>query len=164
MNANVRMTVAAALLCAGAAPAAAQQLDTHFSCSASRSEDGERVTYADNGEIRISGNRVEVFHWESALYRSTHGYDCNIDENDGLTAEVRNEAPKVQWRVALEDALKARSKRGYDFSRGMSCTIRLEQEGDMLTLKPTCPALCGSRSNFSELTVNLKTGQCRYHE
>lgn len=154
----------ALMLLAASSIAAAQQLETHFSCSAVRNQDGENVTYADNGEFRIKGKRIDAFHWESALFRSTHGFDCSIDESDGLQAEVRNEKPKVTWRVALADARAARDKRGFKFDRSMSCTIRLEREGDTLHVKPSCPALCGSRPNFSALSVNLKTGQCRYEE
>ncbi len=144
--------------------AIAQQLDTRFSCSATRNVDGEKIIYADNGEIHIKGDRIRAFNWESALYRSTHGFDCSIDDGDGLLADVRDEAQKVTWRVALEDARAARDRRGFDFDRRMNCTIRLEREGDNLSMKPSCPALCGSRPNFSELSVNLKTGQCRYEE
>ena len=152
------------LLLAGMSTAAAQQLDARFSCSESREEGGERVILADNGEFRMEGSKIDTFRWESAEYRPTHGFDCSIDDGDGLLAEVRDETSKVQWRVALADALNARTRRGYDFSRGMNCTIRIERDGDMLNLKPTCPALCGSRSNFSELSVNMKTGECRYEE
>jgi hypothetical protein len=153
-----------ALLSAGCGAAVAQQLDAHFSCSQARNEDGERVTYADTGEMRLSGNRIDVFRWESALFRSTHGFDCSIDETDGLQAEVRDEPEKLMWRVGLSDARAARSRRGFNFDRGMNCTIRLERNGDMLNVKPSCPALCGSRANFSQLSVNLKTGKCHYEE
>ena len=159
-----RAILAALLLIAGTASAVEQQLETRFSCSVARTEDGERVTYADTGEIRLSGDKIGVFRWESSLFRSTHGFDCSIDEGDGLLAEVRDAAPTVQWRIALENAREARTRRGYDFDRRLNCTIRLEREGDTLNVKPSCPALCGSRPNFSELSVNLKTGQCRYEE
>jgi hypothetical protein len=153
------------LLCGGGSGGAiAQQLDARFSCSQARNEDGERVTYADHGEMHISGNRINVFRWESALFRTTHGFDCSIDETDGLQAEVKDESRKLMWRVGLSDARAARDRRGYTFDRGMNCTIRLERDGDMLNLKPSCPALCGSRRNFSPLTVNLKTGKCHYEE
>lgn len=144
--------------------AAAQQLETRFSCSVARNEDGENVTYADNGEFRLNGERIEAFRWESALFRSTHGFDCSIDESDGLQAEVRGEKTKTTWRVALVDPRDARNRRGFKFDRGMNCTIRLEREGDTLHVTPSCPALCGSRSNFSALSVNMKTGECRYEE
>ncbi|MEN3366571.1 MAG: hypothetical protein V7606_3845 [Burkholderiales bacterium] len=152
-----------ALLSVGSA-AMAQQLDARFSCSQARSENGEKVTYADNGEMRLKGNRIDTFRWESALFRSTHGFDCSIDESDGLKAEVRDDTDKDMWRVALSDARAARDRRGFNFDRGMNCTIRIEHEGDMLNVKPSCPALCGSRSNFSQLSVNLKTGKCHYEE
>lgn len=152
------------MLLAASSIAAAQQLETHFSCSVTRSEDGEKVTYADNGEFRLKDERIEAFRWESALFRSTHGFDCSIDESDGLQAEVREEETKATWRVALVDPRAARNRRGFKFDRGMNCTIRLEREGDTLHVKPSCPALCGSRSNFSALSVNMKTGECRYEE
>ena len=164
MKSFSRAILAAALLVAGTASAAEQQLETRFSCSVARTEDGEQVTYADTGEFRIKGDHIDAFRWESSLFRSTHGFDCSIDEGDGLLAEVRDGTPMVQWRIALENAPDARMRRGYDFDRRPSCTIRLEREGDTLNVKPSCPALCGSRANFSALSVNLKTGQCRYEE
>ncbi len=153
-----------ALLGSSSVAVQAQQLETRFSCSVARNENGESVTFADSGEIRLKGDRIDTFSWESSLFRSTHGFDCSIDESDGLQVEVRNEAQKVMWRIALADARTARSRRGFNFDRRMNCTIRLEREGDTLTVKPSCPALCGSRSNFSALSVDLKTGQCRYEE
>jgi len=164
MNRLPRAMIAAILLGAGAASAAEQQLEARFSCSIARTVDGEAVTYADTGEIRLKGSHIDTFRWESSLFRSTHGFDCSIDEGDGLVAEVRDIPPVVQWRIALENAIDARTRRGYDFDRRPSCTIRLEREGDTLNVKPSCPALCGSRPNFTELSVNLKTGQCRYEE
>ena len=164
MNRLSHATLMAILLAAGCASAAEQQLETRFSCSIARTEDGEPVTYADTAEIRLKGDRIDIFRWESALFRSTHGFDCSIDESDGLKAEVRDASPMMQWRIALENARDARTRRGYDFNRGLNCTIRLEREGDTLAVKPSCPALCGSRANFSALSVNLKTGQCRYEE
>ncbi|HZW13730.1 MAG TPA: hypothetical protein VFF81_11130 [Noviherbaspirillum sp.] len=160
---SLSRTIAFALL-ATSGLVAAQELDTHFSCSVAREVDGERVIYADNGTFRLKGERIETFHWESALYRTTHGFDCSIDESDGLKAEVRDEKPKASWRVALKDARAARYKRGFTFDRGMSCTIRVEREGETMKVTPTCPALCGSRPNFSALSVDLKTGECRYEE
>ncbi|HYC42330.1 MAG TPA: hypothetical protein VEB70_05015 [Noviherbaspirillum sp.] len=164
MNPLHRAMIAALLLGAGTATAAEQQIETRFSCSVARTVDGEAVTYADTAEIRLKGSHINAFRWESSLFRSTHGFDCSIDEGDGLVAEVRDVPPGVQWRIALENALDARARRGYDFDRRPSCTIRLEREGDTLNVKPSCPALCGSRPNFTELSVNLKTGQCRYEE
>lgn len=162
MKTFIRTTLLALLCLAGTATA--QQLDTSFSCSVARDESGEAVTYADNAEIHIEGDRIKSFRWESALFRSTHGFDCSIDESDGLTAEVRDETQKITWRVALADANVARAQRGFESGRQTTCTIRLEREGDTLGMKPSCPALCGSRPNFSELSVNLKTGDCRYEE
>jgi hypothetical protein len=161
---NQLLRAALTLLLALAGTVSAQQLDTHFSCSVARNEDGEAVTYADNGEIRLKGDHIDAFRWESALFRSTHGFDCSIDESDGLVADVRDETQKVMWRVALADARVARDRRGYTFDRTMNCTIRLEREGNTLNVKPSCPALCGSRPNFSELSVDLNTGKCRYDE
>jgi hypothetical protein len=160
------------LLSAGGGAAVAQQLDARFSCSQARNENGERVTYADTGEMRLRGDRIDAFRWESALFRSTHGFDCSIDESDGLQAEVQagvqagmqNPPKQPMWRVALSDARAARDRRGYNFDRGMNCTIRLERNGDTLEVKPSCPALCGSRANFSQLSVNLKTGKCHYEQ
>lgn len=158
----VRRGLWLALLAACCGGLQAQQLQTHFSCSATREESGQRALYADSGEIRIDGNRIDAFRWESALYRRTHGFDCSIDETDGLQAEVGAESGS--WRVVLADARAARTRRGYDFDHGLNCSIRLERSDDTLRVKPSCPALCGSRPNFSELSVNLKTGACRYEE
>ncbi|WP_228536069.1 hypothetical protein [Noviherbaspirillum malthae] len=154
-----------ALLLSGmSAAVSAQQLDTRFSCSDTRSEMNEKLIYADSGEFKLNGDAIQAFRWESSLFRSTHGFDCSIDTEDGLQAEVRDETPRVTWRVSLKDAAEARFQRGYDFGRRLNCTIRLEREGDSLSIRPTCPALCGSRPNFTELSVNLKTGKCRYDE
>ncbi|HVL74988.1 MAG TPA: hypothetical protein VM406_03155 [Noviherbaspirillum sp.] len=156
----MRALPAALLALAWSAPlAAAQQLDARFSCSDKQEVAGEQLTFADHGRIRLSGDRIEAFRWESALYRSTHGFDCNIDEEDGLKAELTGQAA---WRIELRDPLEARMRRGYDFARHMVCTVRLEREGDTVHIRPTCPALCGSRNNFSELSVNTKTGECQY--
>ena len=152
------------LLLAACASAGAQELETKFSCSVTHNEDGERVIYADSGEFRLQGDRIATFRWESSLFRPTHGFDCSIDEGDGLQAEVHNETALPKWRVTLADARQARERRGFNFSRGLNCSIRLEREGDTLNVKPSCPALCGSRTNFSELSVDLKTGKCRYEE
>ena len=148
------------LMCGCAQSALAQQLSTRFSCSEMREEDNQKALYADNGEIRLDGNRIETFHWESSLLRRTHGFECSIDETDGLQAEARGES----WRISLTNARAARTRRGYNFEHGFNCTIRLERNGDTLQVKPTCPALCGSRSNFSELSVEGKTGKGRYEE
>jgi hypothetical protein len=142
----------------------AQRLDSQFSCSLTRTEDGERVIYSDNGEMHLNGSQIESFRWESALFRTTHGFDCSIDNDDGLQAEQIQGVQNDGWRISLRDARAARTQRGYDFSRGLNCSIRLERDGESLSVKPSCPALCGSRSNFTELTVDLKTGVCRYGE
>jgi hypothetical protein len=146
------------------AGASAQQLETRFSCSLSRDDNGLPSIYADAGEIRIDGERIEAFRWESSLFRRTHGFDCSIDESDGLEAEAPTDPKHPAWRIRLTDARGARTRRGYDFEHGLNCTIRLERDGDTLHIKPSCPALCGSRSNFSELSVELKAGACRYTE
>jgi hypothetical protein len=148
--------------CAGMA--SAQQLDAKFSCSAPGDDGGERITHADSGEIHLKGSRIGSFRWESSLFRSTHGFDCSIDDDDGLQAEVISNDVKAGWRVGLLDAAKARADRGYDFVTSLGCTIRLIRDGDTLHITPSCPALCGSRKNFSELSVNLKTGACKYEE
>src|SRR5262249_858071 len=103
------------MLAAACAAAGAQQLDARFSCSTERN-DGERAIYADNGDIHIEGNRIITFHWESSLFRSTHGFDCSIDDADGLQAEAHEAANYALWRVSLTNAQEARNRRGYDFS------------------------------------------------
>lgn len=158
----MRHAMLALLIMAGLMPAGAQQLDTKFSCSLTQEEYGERVIYSDNGEAHLKGDQIESFRWESAFYRPTYGFDCSIDDSDGLQAEVMKETQHDAWRIGLRDARAARDRRGYDFDRGMNCSIRLERDGDTLSVKPSCPALCGSRANFTELTVDLKTGVCHY--
>lgn len=145
-----------------ASSAWAQTLDTSFSCSDIRKEDGdgERVNYADQGKIKLDGDKIKAFQWESSLFRSTHGFDCSIDESDGAQAEVTDKG----WRITLKNAMAARAARGYDTERGNVCSIRLERNGDELQIKPTCAVLCGSRNNFTALTVNTKTGSCHYDE
>lgn len=152
------------LIAACAMAAHAQRLDSQFSCSLTRTEDGERVIYSDNGEVHLNGSQIESFRWESALFRTTHGFDCSIDDDDGLQAERVQGVQNDAWRISLRDARAARTRRGYDFERGLNCSIRLERDGESLSVKPSCPALCGSRSNFTELAVDLKTGVCRYVE
>jgi hypothetical protein len=152
------------LLWAASGALAAASLDVRFSCSSLREEGGDRVLYADHGEIRLSDSAIEVFQWESALHRSTHGFDCSIDEDDDLILETWIEADQTQWRISLRNARAARQRRGYDFVRSLACTIRLERSGELLHIRPTCPALCGSRGNFSTLAVNPKTGECRYEQ
>lgn len=149
-------------------PATAQQssktdvLEANFSCALVQQETngGERLDYADQAHIRIEGNVIKTFQWESSLFRSNHGNECSIDISDDPQAEVTEKG----WRISLKDARAARTRRGYDFDRGFNCSIRLERVGNDLQIKPTCPALCGSRMNFTALTVNLKSGQCRYDE
>jgi hypothetical protein len=157
-------TASIVLLMCAAAPGFAQQLDMHFSCSSPGNDHGDKVIYADSGEMHLTGDHIETFRWESSLFRSTHGFDCSIDDSDHLKAEVRDESGRVQWRVMPEDALEARVERGYQYLTRPNCTIRLVREGDTLEILPSCPALCGSRPNFTQLSVNLKTGKCMYEE
>lgn len=142
--------------------AGAQSIDTRFSCSQVADDGGEKITMADVGEIQLTGDTIKTFRWESTIYRTTHGYDCDIDEEDGLQAEVRDDAGHPAWRIGLKDGRAARLKRGYNFERGVNCTIRLDQEGNTLTVRPSCPALCGSRVNFSPIAIDLTTGSCNY--
>src|SRR2546430_2104175 len=72
MNTVRLIVLCAVLMCGGARMAFAQQLDTHFSCSVTRNENGARVTYADTAEMRIKGEHIDAFRWESSLFRSTH--------------------------------------------------------------------------------------------
>lgn len=146
-----------------APPAPAQQLQTKFGCNMTRDEDGEKVIYGDTGEFKLDGNRIEALRWESAQYRPTHGFECSIDTGDGPQAEIRRDGLKDNWRITLKDPVAARHQRGYDsFNHGMNCSIRLQRDGNNLHVIPSCPALCGSRVNFTELSVNLKTGECKY--
>lgn len=152
----------------GGRTAHAQALDATFSCSQERAEDqlldGDRRVYADSGDVHLQGSRIAGFRWESALFRSTHGFDCSIDEGDGLSAEMLPaQADGAQrWRIRLADGKAARTRRGYDADHGLNCSIRLTYRSDILHITPSCPALCGSRENFSALSVDLKTGQCLY--
>ncbi|MBC7513777.1 MAG: hypothetical protein H7234_04995 [Herminiimonas sp.] len=144
------------------------QLDAKFSCSAENAEDrlrdGDRRLYADSGAFRLRGNAVLAFYWESSLFRSSHGSDCSIDEGDDLMAEAL--PPQVdagqRWRASLRDGRAARTRRGYDADHGVNCSIRIAQIGQQLQIVPSCPALCGSRENFSQLSVDLRTGNCVY--
>jgi hypothetical protein len=154
----------ATALAAYALPAFAQQLDTQFSCSTKRDDHGLPTLYFDAGKIKIDGNKITEFAWESSLFRSTHGFDCSINIDDGMQAEFVGDEQHDKWRFSLQDAHAARDKRGYDYSHGYNCTIRVEHIGDSVHINPSCPALCGSRQNFSELTVNTKTGNCEYAE
>ena len=159
---RIRQGMLPALLAVVACSASAQQLATRFSCSESHEEDVLTAMYADSGEIRLDGKLIEAFHWESSLFRKTHGFDCSIDESDGLQAEIRSDLSEPSWRITLKNAREARTRRGYDSDHGFNCSIRLERSGDTLSVKPTCPALCGSRPNFTELSIDLKTGKCRH--
>ena len=141
-----------------------QQLDVKFACSQERVVDNQRGLYANSGEIHIDGQRINEFHWESSLFRRTHGFECSIAESDDLQSEVRTVAGQASWRVSLVNGREARTRRGYDADHGVNCAIRLERNDETLRILPTCPALCGSRSNFSELSVDLKTGVCRHEE
>jgi hypothetical protein len=152
------------MLTATALPTLAQQLDTQFSCSTKRDDHGLPTQYFDGGKIKVDGNKITEFWWESSLFRSTHGFDCSINTDDGMQAEFIGDEQHDKWRFSLQDAHAARTKRGYDFSHGYNCTIRVERSGDSVHITPSCPALCGSRQNFSELTVNTKTGECQYEE
>ncbi|KAF3997189.1 hypothetical protein [Glaciimonas immobilis] len=146
-------------------PVNAQELQTKFGCNTTRTENGEKVIYADDGEIHLNGNKIDTFRWESDQYRTLHGFDCSVDESDEPVAEVTESGTTPGWRVTLKNAAAARDRRGFDFyNHGKNCSIRLQREGDTLSIKPTCPALCGSRVNFTELSVNLKTGVCQHEE
>lgn len=144
--------------------AAAQQLDAHFSCGETRDDHGLSTLFADTGRIKIEGSHIEEFYWESSVFRDMHGVECSIDQTDGLRAEGIGDGERDAWRISLQDARAARDKRGYDFSHGLNCTIRVERSGDAVQIKPSCPALCGSRPNFSEVSFDLKTGACRYED
>lgn len=147
------------------APLYGQELQTKFGCNTTHTEGGEKVILADEGEIHLDGDKVKTFRWESDQYRTLHGFDCSVDESDGPVAEVTQSGDKPGWRITLKDPVAARDRRGFDFyNHGKNCSIRLQRDGDTLSIKPSCPALCGSRVNFTELSVNLKTGSCRHEE
>jgi hypothetical protein len=150
------------LLCSLAQANGTPVLEAKFSCSQVRQEngDGERLNYADQAVLRIKGTEISTFQWESSLFRSTHGHDCSIDDGDEPQAKLTEKG----WRISLKDSVAARNRRGYDFERGLDCSINLELDGERLKITPSCPALCGSRVNFSALTVDLKTGSCQYEE
>ena len=147
------------------APIYAQELQTKFGCNTTHSEGGEKVILADEGEIHLDGDKIKTFRWESDQYRTLHGFDCSVDESDEPVAEVTQSGDKTSWRITLKDPVAARDRRGFDFyNHGKNCSIRLQRDGDLLSIKPSCPALCGSRVNFTELSVNLITGTCRHEE
>ena len=141
-----------------AEPKPVPELNLQFSCSKTEGEGFERVIYADIGEFVLQGEQIRSFRWESSLHRSTHGFDCSLDESDGLQAEVLEHG----WRVRVLDAVQAREKRGFDMPRGRLCTVRLLKEGQYLHVLPSCATLCGSRSNFSEFKIHLASKQCEY--
>ncbi|MBC3862729.1 hypothetical protein H8K32_11505 [Undibacterium jejuense] len=137
-------------------------LDLHVQCTQTKLEDGngERLIFADQAHIKLHGNTIDDFQWESSLFRTDHGHECSIDKDDQLLAEVTEKG----WRISLKDAIATRTQRGYDFDRGYQCSIRVEREGEMVHIRPTCPALCGSRMNFTELKINTSNGQCEYQD
>lgn len=143
------------------ADTAPDALALKFSCSHTVGSAEQQVIYTDIGEISLLGEQIRSFRWESSLHRRTHGFDCSMDESDGLQAKQIEQG----WRVSTLDAVAAREKRGYDRPRGRQCSVRLLRDssnGHELQIIPTCPVLCGSRENFSELRINLQTGQCQY--
>ena len=156
------VSLSAAVLLSVGATAEAQTLDTRFACSAVGDDGGDKVTYADSGEIHLDGDKVNNFRWESALFRSTHGFDCDIGDEDGLLAHAAGDTKKSTWKITLADGRGARDKRGYNFDRGVNCAIELVRVGDTVSVLPNCPAMCGSRLNFSTIAIDLKTGQCHY--
>ncbi len=133
-------------------------------CKPDRLRDGDRRLVADSGAFRLRGDAVLAFAWESSLFRSNHGADCSIDESDDLVAEALPVLAGAgqRWRISLRDGRAARTRRGYDADHGLACSIRIAHVGDQLQIVPSCPALCGSRENFSQLTVDLRTGSCTY--
>lgn len=145
-----------------AAGAQAQQLDVHFSCGAQGKQLGLKGFLADSGRIRINGTKIEEFSLESSLFHANNGVECSIDEGDGLRAEFIGEPGRAAWRVLLKDAEKARNKRGYDMVHGLNCAVRIEQVGNDVRINPSCPALCGSRQDFSAFRFDTKTGKCTY--
>ena len=142
--------------------ASAQQIDVHFSCASKHADQGLDSLLADTGKIKINGDHIEEFYWESSVFHQNLGVECSIDQDDGLFAEFTGDDAHDAWRIKLADAKAARDKRGYDFSHGYNCTIRVERHGDIVHINPSCPALCGSRQNFSEVSVDVKTGACQY--
>ena len=145
-----------------ALPLQAQTLDVRLQCSQTLLEngDGERLILADQGRFVLDGTQIKELNWESSQLRRDHGHECSIDLDDEPQAEVTASG----WRISLRDAVAARAKRGYDYDRGYRCSIRLERDGALLHIKPSCPALCGVRKNFTALTVKLDDGSCRYDE
>lgn len=161
---RVRALIVFAALASLSAIAAGQQLDARLACGEKRDDHGLASYFADSGKIRLNGNRIEEFDWESSVFRSMSGVECSIDTDDGLSAEFIGDEQNPAWRIRLNDPATAREKRGYDFSHGLNCTIRIERKGDAVHINPSCPAMCGSRQNFSEFSFDLKTGKCRYED
>ena len=104
-----RRLLAALAMTAIVGPVAAQQLDVQFSCSENRDEHGLPTLFADSGKIKVDGQNIVEFYWESSIFRSTHGLECSIDQGDGVQLEVTGDAA---WRFSLQDAKAARDKRG----------------------------------------------------
>ena len=162
---HIKLSLLTALLLSAASTATSAQepaLDLHLQCTQTKLEDGdgERLIFADQAHIQLRGDTIDEFQWESSLFRTDHGHECSIDKDDQLLAEVTEKG----WRISLKDAVATRTQRGYDFDRGYQCSIRVEREGDVVHIKPTCPALCGSRMNFTELKVDVNTGKCHYED
>ena len=169
-DAGSRTAAASAAKVPAPQPRQAQQpqLDVKFACSAEdaddRLRDGDRRLLADSGAFHLHGDTVLGFYWESSVFRSHHGADCSIDESDELVAEALPQLPDAgqRWRIGLRDGRAARTRRGYDADHGVNCSVRIARLGEQLQIVPSCPALCGSRENFSRLTVDLRTGSCAY--
>lgn len=142
--------------------AQAQQLDVRFSCGHDGTEYGLKTFFADNGRIRINGTTIEEFDWESSVFRTSHGLECSMTEDDGLRAEFIGDDTRAAWRIMLDNPEQARNKRGYDLDHGFNCSVRIERIGDEVRINPSCPALCGSRQDFTEFSFDMKTGKCNY--
>lgn len=145
-----------------AAGAQAQQLDVHFSCGSDGKELGLKSFFADNGRIRINGTKIEEFSLESSVFHAGNGVECSMNDSDGLRAEFIGDPSRAAWRILLNNAEQARNKRGYDMAHGLNCAVRIEHVGDDVRINPNCPALCGSRQDFSAFRFNTKTGKCTY--
>ncbi|HEX8956858.1 MAG TPA: hypothetical protein VF798_11315 [Burkholderiaceae bacterium] len=142
----------------------AQELDVHFSCGVNGDQHGLKTLFADNGRIRIHSTTIAEFSWESSVFHAGNGVECSMDRDDGLHAEFIGDDNRPAWRILLDNPGQARDRRGYDMSHGLNCTVRIEHIGDEIHINPSCPALCGSRQNFSEFRFNTKTGKCTYEE
>lgn len=142
------------------AEAPAAGLELKASCSMTTGSGAGKIIYSDELRLRIQQQQVQEFSWESLRLRATLGHECSIDLDDGVQVETIADG----WRLSLKEPAQARNKRGYDTDRGNRCSIRVRQNGDEWHIQPTCPVLCGSRINFSELFINPKNGQCRYEE